>query len=222
MTPFASVGREGNEPQTVARMDAAAGALAAVSGRDAVFECVCEYELHLDGKMTMRGPTWQNPLAFQPPRLGARHGIVYAVLSRIYAADTERRSKTELSLRWIESATRAGGVDGFLRYWIALETLAMTSYSDYSPILRGLARAYGVSTSAAGARFAIGRMFGLRGRILHAGRQPPIHGTLLQYMEAVYGDVLLDLFGLQPLYRAAEVLGDATFTLEEALNVGIE
>ncbi len=132
IAPFAS-GTAGDEPSTVRLLDAAAGALAAVCGRNAVFERVSEYEFHLDDRATSREPVWENPLAFAPPRLGERHKLVYALLKQVLEdSDDLRRAKAMLSLRWLESATRSHGVDAYLKYWIALETLCMTSYGDLS------------------------------------------------------------------------------------------
>jgi hypothetical protein len=221
ITPFATA-EPGDEPATVNLIDATAGALAAICGRNAVFERVSDYEYHLDQRMSSRELAWENPIAFDPPRLGARHATVYSVLARILDDNAPRRSKTLLSLRWLEAATRAGGVDAYLKYWIALETLLMTSFGDFSPIVESLSRAYSITSSEAGQRFAIGRMFGLRGRILHAGKQPPIHGTLLQYIEAICGDLLLETYGLPTFQRAAEVLARADFSLLDALNVGFD
>ena len=220
ITPYKVDDQDGNELMTVRRLDAAAGALVAVCGRAGVFEHVFDYEFHVEGRFTFSSPPWENPLAFQSPRFESRHAVVYSLLCRVASGDSDSQLKANLSLRWLEAATYSrGGVDGFLKYWIALETLCMTSYGDLRPIVQGLARAYALSPSEAGDRFAVGRLFGLRGRILHQGAQPAIDGTLLKFMEGIYGDVVLEMFGLASLRRAEEVLVEnPQFDLRDVLK----
>ena len=55
-------------------------------------------------------------------------------------------------------------------------------------------------------RFRMGRLYGLRGEVVHHGLQPPIDGRLLKYLAAVYCDVLRHELGLPPIRTAEEVL----------------
>lgn len=148
IAPFAAAG-PGNEPATLNRLDAAAGSLVAICGRNAVFERVSDYEYHLDRRTSSRELAWENPMAFDPPHFETRHATVYAVLARLLDADVPRRSRTLLSLRWLEAATRASGVDAYLKYWTALETLRMADFGDIRPIVQSLARVYGITSSEA-------------------------------------------------------------------------
>src|SRR5216684_338281 len=50
-----------------------------------------------------------------------------------------------LSLRWFEQALFDHGIDAFLKYWIAVETVGMPDTSNIRPLIESLAVAYGES-----------------------------------------------------------------------------
>ena len=125
----------------------------------------------------------------------------------------------QLSLRWFELALYSkGDVDGFLRYWFAIETLGMPNATDIRPLNESLARTYGISFEDARKRFSIGRLFGMRSRIVHNGQIIPIHQNLSKYVEAPYVDILYEHLGLTSEQRAAGVLNTAGFNLKQYLQ----
>lgn len=92
-------------------------------------------------------------------------------------------------MRWYTGALGDHGVDAYLKLWIALEILAMLSTE-----------------------------FGLRSRIVHKGWAAGLDGFLLDYLEAVVGDVLCAALN-QPCLRKAEPLaGKARELLTSALR----
>jgi hypothetical protein len=83
-------------------------------------------------------------------------------------SESPERERIELSLRWYDEAKRESGVDSFLKFWFALETLAMPNTTDIAPIRNALSLAY-PDCGDVDKKFGIGRTFGLRGRIVHDG-----------------------------------------------------
>jgi hypothetical protein len=87
------------------------------------------------------------------------------------------------------------GVFAFLKYWMAIETLAMPNGTDIDPIIQRLATIYKKTESETKSTFAIGHLFGLRGDIVHRGLMLRVGQQLLAYIECVYVDLLADLLG---------------------------
>lgn len=87
-------------------------------------------------------------------------------------------------------------MDGFLKYWIALEALGMSEANNVKPLKESLSRSYKIPADRAEARYGVGRIFGFRSGIVHQGLAPSIHGGLLDYLEALYRDVLFERLGL--------------------------
>ncbi|MBD0325807.1 MAG: hypothetical protein ICV68_05215, partial [Pyrinomonadaceae bacterium] len=124
----------------------------------------------------------------------------------------------KLSLRWFESALYGkGGIDAYLKYWFAIETLGMPSTTNIRPLVESLSRAYGISHEEAQQKFSIGRLFGLRSRIVHEGQIISVHQNLTKYIEALYVDVLLEHLGLASEHRAEDVIDDPNFDLARYL-----
>jgi hypothetical protein len=131
--------------------------------------------------------------------------------------DVARRLR--LANRWFVSAVHSGGgIDAFLKYWIALETLAMPDTTDVRPINELLARSYDVTPSEAAQRFGVGRLFGLRSRIVHDGQIVSVSGLLLGYIEAIFFDTLAAALQLAPEHRAAAVQTDPDWDFPRLLD----
>ena len=119
------------------------------------------------------------------------------------------RERIALSLRWYDEAKREGGVDAFLKFWFALETLAMPDDTDIRPIREDLRAIYEESAADVEPRFGIGRLFGLRSRIVHHGLRAEISPALLVYMNGVYVDLLAKKLGFTSSRSAGQALEEA-------------
>lgn len=118
-------------------------------------------------------------------------------------ADSEEPDRLWLSLRWIDEAKRSTGTDAFLKLWFALEILtASTDDKVVSRINRALRAAYEIDQSEVGPEFAIGRIFGLRGKVVHHGLKVDLSGRFLNYLAGVYIDLLVSMLGFQVPGRA--------------------
>jgi len=219
LAPFAVDGQPGNEPATREKISTAAGLFAAFNGRNIVYERLFDNIIEMsDGRSSAFSPVFENPMWFIPPDLSdARLDIISKADRAITTLPEPDRNRIRLSLRWFEQALYESGVDAYLKYWIALETLAMPDTTNIRPLNESLSRAYNLSCEAVRDRFAIRKLFGLRGRIVHDGQLVPIHANLLRYLEALYADVLLVHLDLLCDRRAASVMDDPEFTLNEYL-----
>lgn len=220
LTPLDIDGKEGNEARIRERIAAAVGLLATIGGRNMVYERLYENILHLeDGKLSAFSPIWENPLWF--PSVDAsdeKVALISDAGKAIAALPASERNRIELSLRWFQDAVFDGSANGFLKYWIALETLGMPDTSDIRPLNERLASVYGLAYEMARDRFKVGRLFGLRSRIVHDGEIVPIHAQLSRYLEALYNDVLFCILNLNSERRSEAVLAQPDFKLEEYLH----
>ena len=130
--------------------------------------------------------------------------------------DSERR-RIELSLHWYDKALRSIGVDSFLNNWIAVETLAMPDTSNVRPLNERLAAIYGISYPEATRTFGVGRLLGLRSRIVHDGEDLTVYAQLADYMHLLYEDLLHASLGLQSK-KLGEVVFDRGFAFEQLLS----
>lgn len=220
LTPFDVDGQLGEEALVKERLDAAVGLLAAFNGRNLVFEKVCEFTLSCqDGGVTSSGQAVENPFHFAAPNVSAeRLNAIASADQAISALPQSDRNRIRLSLRWFESALYAGGVDAYLKYWFAIETLSMPNTTDIRPLMESLSRAYGVSYEDARKEFSVGRLFGLRSRIIHNGQIIYGHQNLSKYMEALYVDVLFEHLGLPCEGRARHIATVPGFDLKQYLH----
>lgn len=200
-----------HEAQALSKIEAAAGLIGALEGHNATYAHVFTQFLELpDGQMSGAGPSVLNPASLPRPfQNGDR------VNKTAYALDTldaHLKARMLLALRWLDKAQReTDGLDGFLKSWFALETLAMPDDTDVRPVVEMLATIYGKGYQDARDHFAVGRIQGLRSGIVHKGIIRGIHQQLTKYVQALVVDVLLHMTGQPTERRAEEILRDPTF-----------
>ena len=192
-TPHSREGETGNEGRSREQLRTAAGLLGAIMGRNAVYEPLFDLEMDIVGNAAgVRSPTFENPAAFRTIDLSdSRLAILESCAERIAALSAPMQHRVRLSLRWLYQAMHElDGVSAFLKYWIAIETLAMPDGTNIKPVTQQLAASYGKSEAEARDFFAVGRLFGLRSEIVHEGLTPTIEQHLLAYTEGIYVDLL--------------------------------
>jgi len=124
------------------------------------------------------------------------------------------RNRIHLSLRWFTAADRENGVDAYLKYWIALETLA-TNTTNINSLNDTLAATSKVSSQKAKQDFRASRLFDLRGRIVHGGYQKGLDAWLLKYIESLYIGALFQKIGMECERRAEYLLEDGKFEVSK-------
>jgi hypothetical protein len=218
LTPFVASAVESPEAAVRDRIAEAVAVHAAVLGRNIVYERVFEQLVDPQGQVTFVGPGLLNPFHLPAPAVDAGHfAHLKALDSALLAQPPDVRERLRLALRWYTGALGDHGVDAYLKFWISLEIMAMPS-TEIQPVNQHLARAYGMPLAEVQETFAVGRLFGLRSRIVHKGWAEGLDGLLLDYLEAVVGDVLCAVLN-QPCLRKAEPLaGRARDLLTKALR----
>jgi hypothetical protein len=196
------------KPVARAQIEAARGLLCSYHGRNVAYDQRAELALNLSTPQTTFGtPGVENPFALPIPRLSVPERTqFFAATMRLNHPDGFPDGRIQLSCRWFSRAIDESGPDAFLRYWIALEALAMPDSTNVRPIIESLARSYRILYESAASEFLVGRMFGFRSEIVHGGSRRPVPGDVLSYIAAVYIDVLLELFDLPSEGRSREAL----------------
>jgi hypothetical protein len=219
--PFIIDGVEQNEYQIRTRAGLYAAFYAALNGRNMAFEREFDNIASLlDGHLSAASPSFINPLAFPKPELSKKRLVaIYNAGKQIETKYPKDRQRIELSLHWFEKGLRSTSLDGFINYWVALETLGMPDTTNIKPLNESLAKAYGISVQDASQKFGIGKIFGLRSRILHNGENLPIHQLLSAYMESLFADILLDHLGIQSERKSISVLDQPGFDLDKLVHV---
>lgn len=192
--PFEIDGQGEDERFVRDRIADVVGLVLAINDRNMVYEHVFDYVHQLGrNERSVIGQTVLNPFSMPKPDITqARLDLISAVDRSIENSPEVDRNRIRLSLRWYQNASYDIGVDSFLKFWIAIETLSMPDTTNIRPINKALASVYGISNHQSVEKYLIGRIFGLRSRIVHEGEKIPIDGRLLDYMGCVYIDLLLE------------------------------
>lgn len=130
---------------------------------------------------------------------------------KLSSLDIDELNRVKTSLRWYYKALFDEGVDSFISFWIAIETIGKAKGSDIKPINETLGRIYKITQEEAKEKFKTGRIFGLRSSIVHFGNMPNIGNDLIDYVDAIYVDLLYEVLKLHSEKRLIEKLGTVNF-----------
>jgi hypothetical protein len=222
IAPYVVDGTPGIEAATRDHVRDAVGLLATLYGRNVVYQHLFDNLVELaEEKRSVFSPTTENPLWFPAVNLSTDGIALLNVTSMAISQLPERdRNRTYLALRWLQYALYdMDGTSSFIKYWVAIETLAMPDTSNVRPINEALAKTYGMTVAAANQHFLVGRIFNLRSRIVHDGRIVPVHAQLLRYLESLFADLLAIMLGLQCEKRTETVLADPSCDLTTHLQI---
>lgn len=219
--PYVVDGIELNEYEIKTRAGSYAALYGAINGRNMAFERIFDNIAELrDGKSTASSSPFINPKAFPRPNLSTEElDLIHIAGKLIDEKELKERRKFELSLHWFEKGMRSMGLDGFINFWVALETLGMEDTTNIKPLNTSLARAYEITEQDAAKKFGVGKIFGLRSRILHNGEDLAIHSLLSDYLESLFVDVLFDHLGMISKRKAQLVLDTPSFNLNKLLHI---
>ncbi len=220
MAPYKIDGVEGSEADVKRAISSSTGFLAAFAGRNAVYEKIYENILDIgSGYATIFSPVFLNPGASPKPNFSrANISLINEAVKKIANLDKRTISRLELAFHWYEEALKDSGRDAFLKSWIALEVLAMPDSTNIRPVNEALARAYGKTIDETTKTFGVGRIFGLRSRIVHNGEVLPIKFVLEEYIQAIFADVLCDMLQINPYYQAEVIRNKPEFDFEKILT----
>lgn len=196
------------EEETRARLRSALALLRLALGRNIAVEPLGELIFTPGTKVVtameagFRMPTWDGP----PDTSMSGAQFISQLHDAIEALDEHLHNRVELSLQWFFRAQQTHGVSGFLMYWFTLEALAMNGPKDLKLLKDRLGAIYDVDRRVIVERFRMGRLYGLRGAIVHNGLHPMLHHKALDFLAAVYWDLLLDILGLDSRHAAGAIL----------------
>lgn len=214
--PFKVDGVDGDEVLSRYKVSIAASLFAALNGRNMVYEHIFDNTILLNGAFSIISPSILNPQWNEIPNISDEYlDIVSTASKSILKLSEPEQNRVELSLRWFWSAIYDSGTDAYLKYWIACETLGMPNTTDIAALNKTLERAYNMNSDQIVRDFKIGKLFGLRAKIVHEGKMIPIHGQLLKYLEAIYVDILFDKLDIPNERRAEKIINSEDFAFEE-------
>ncbi|HOX20369.1 MAG TPA: HEPN domain-containing protein [Gemmatimonadales bacterium] len=223
ISPHDIDGVKGHEPTTRRRLAAAAGLLSVMHGDNIAYSPLTEGVVQLkDLRISSFGPVFRSPHALPRPNLSREaRTTTRAAVESIQRFGVSERNRISLALHWHAQAIQEDGVEGFLKAWIALEVLAMDDTTDITPICESLGRAYGLTGVEARDRFLVGRLFGLRSRIVHRGRTPDLPDAVNMYLQSIFSDVLVEHLALPPRHSAGAWLDREDTSLPALLTAAL-
>lgn len=123
------------------QLSAAIALLCMLSGRNLACEWLFDAALAVDWEqMHCVGPTVENALHFPSPDISyVATDAVREATARIGGLSKNRRAQVALSLQWFDQALPGSGPGAWLKYWIALESLAMSGPVDRKSLIASLA-----------------------------------------------------------------------------------
>lgn len=195
-----------------------AGLLNAAFGRNITFEHVFDNVLNIEtGALSITSPYLVNPDSFPAPDTSeAGFQATEALEAGIDGLGSNEATRVRLSLQWFEMAVKADDHNSFLACWIAIEILIMPD-TNIRPAEEALATIYSLTLAQTKEKFKLGRIFGIRSNMVHNGIIPSLHTDLIDYLQAVYVDLLLYTAGRNSEFRAAAVLNKQGFDLASYL-----
>lgn len=221
LQPYVIDGVEATEYKVKVNAGIYAALFAAMNGRNMAFERVVDNIATLkDDKTTAMSPSFINPSAFPIPDVSKeRCETIHKAGLILQKKPDNIRRRIELSLHWYEKGMRSMGLDGFVNYWIAIETLGMPDTTNIRPLNQCLASAYGITIEEATNKFGMGKIFGFRSRILHNGEDLSINQLLSEYMECIFIDILLENLDVISERKAIKVIERQEFNLDRLVHI---
>jgi len=220
ITPFEAGGKERHSGEIQRTVSMAVGLSVVVFGRNIAFQWMFDNTVTSAGRLSsVVSHVFENPIYFPIPDIVRNQDIVSSIATTLEKQPEAARNRISLSLQWFKEATyEKGGPNALLKYWIALETLAMPDTRDIRPIEDALREIYGMPHGEVRSRFAVGKLFGLRSRIVHNGELIYPHESVSAYIEALYIDMLLSQLRQVPQKRALAVLETPGLDLRSLLR----
>ncbi len=186
--------------------------IAVVMGRGAALEHVGSWEWWLEGG-TRSFVQLAHRIPGTPELRGAalratRREEITRLVGLLRKLPPGRERTIETALRWYGQAIEEGRPeDSFLKLWIAIEALSMPDSTNVRSAIRMLAASYGFREEEARDFFQLGRIQGLRSRILHEGALVEVSPRFIDLVCALFRDLLFAELGIPCEQAFATALG---------------
>jgi Apea-like HEPN len=186
------------EREASARLDSAAGIVAAVISPNAIYQRGFQFLAEASGSgVFVATPPFRTPRDGRAQLNPAAMVAIRDVLRAIGTAHERIRARALASLRWYSQAyAETNRLDAFVKFWVALEAIAFSRSGSPVPLINLCANSYGREVSWVRDTFSINQLAQLRNDIVHAGERPMLHGNLIRFLEALYVDALRAQLGL--------------------------
>lgn len=208
---------DGDRSTIHAKISVVTGLIASILGKNAVYERVFDHIYNLNGSDI----GVSEPITFTMTTVdmsSIRLALLLRIDRAIDALPEGEQNRVRLSLRWFDKANNSKGIDTYLNFWFALETLGMPDTSNIRPINEALSRAYNISIEDVRNKFAVGRLQDLRASIVHNGVIVALSANLLNYISALYTDLLYERLGFESEQRASQVMNQLNFSVTDYLR----
>lgn len=145
--------------------------------------------------------------------------IVNESLELIDVSESNKNvNRIVLSTNWFLKSLSQNSVDSFLSKWIAFESLLLEDSTNISPIKKIVSDAYENEFDKLSDIIPIGRVYNLRGMIVHSGTIVDLSIEFKTFINLLYEDCLNEVLGLERKKRCLAYLEDSKFNVSEYLR----
>lgn len=219
ITPYIIDGIKINEELIKDKIKSYASLFSIIFEENVIYKQLFENVIDLKtGILTVSTNTIVNPIFIPYPFLSADNlkEVSNIVEAKIKLNETEQ-NKVDSSLTWYYDSIRDIGTGSFLKCWIAIEILVLND-SNIKPIKEKFYRIYNKSLKDDNELFMIGKLYNIRGDIVHNGSKRPIHWLLLKYLQSIYNDILFEILGLESKHFAKTLIEEKKINLYDIIN----
>jgi hypothetical protein len=199
------------------RLDAVAGLLNAIIGGNLVYEFLFDNEVNFTNHQS-RNESGTHHVTYDlmtPPNTSPEFlAEATEAATRLNGFADALRQRYELCLHWFNRGCRAGGLDGFIQLWVAVEAIGYDDKAGLRLIEEALAKIYRIEQRHVNFYFGLGPLHGLRSSILHKGKHFVVTTPLLDYMRALVIDLLREGLGLGTNRYAGAILAKPDIDIE--------
>lgn len=223
ISPYIIDGTKLDEEQIKDRIKSYASLFSIVFGENVIYKQIFENIISCKtGIPTATSSTIINPRSNPNPIISTKNLLqVSDIVKAKNNLNQTLQNKVDSSLTWYYDSIKDFGTSSFLKCWIAIEILVLND-SNIKPIKEIFYKIYNESETRDNELFMIGKLYGIRGEIVHDGSKRPIHGLLLKYLQFIYIDIFYEILQLEPRYATQLLLDNIKLNLDDLINYNSE
>lgn len=219
ISPYKIDGIKINEVLIKDRIKSYASLFSIVFGENVIYKQLFENVINCEtGIPTVSTVTILNPNSSPYPTINTETLIqINNIVEAKFKLNEKERNKVDSSLTWYFDSLKDMGTSSFLKTWVAIEILALND-SNIKPIKEIIYRIYDKPLNDDNELYMIGKLYSIRGDIVHNGSKRPIHGLLLKYIQSIYIDILFEILGLESKHFAKTLIEEKKINLYDIIN----
>jgi len=141
-----------------------------------------------------------------------------AIKNKHLAKSESAQTRINRASNWILKSQNFLSVDSFIAKWIAIETLCMENDSNIRPLVEIISKGYDLPYDATKQKFSLGKLKGLRSKIVHEGLNAKTEFHLNNVMDFLFLDALEVILETKCKKRAERYLESVKFELDEYIS----